>query len=180
MHNENTLLMAKKIGYVCDEFLKLYSEDATARVSREAFERSVGDICTMMIKMHAECDERHVAMGLPHHNHAPVQPIYAELGKSFFTCVMLNFHTKELLGQKIERADALAQMKGLPIDLDDEGKKAFIQSFLLQPPRKMTLSEVESMGVKPYTLINHLKHSADTILFTHEVENTATQPSGMA
>lgn len=179
MHN-NAVEVMKKVGYICDEFLRTYSEDATARVSREAFERSIGDICNVFLKMQADCDVWHASIGAPPHPHLLAHPIFMELTSNCFICVLLNFHTKELLGQKIDRSVALEQMKGMPLDLNEEGKKEFIQQFLVQPPRTMTLSEIESMGIKPYTLINRLKKASDKLLFAHDVETKATQPLGLA
>lgn len=179
MHN-GTVEVIKKVGYICDEFLRTYSEDATARVSREAFERSIGDICNVFLKMQADCDERHAKAGLPPHRHLVMYPISMEITQNCFIGVLLNFHTKELLGQRIDKKDALEQMKGMPLNLDDKGKKAFIQEFLLIRPRTMTLAEIETMGIKPFMLINHIKKSTDAALFNHEVENTATQAGGLA
>lgn len=173
MHNEEM----KRLEDACEEFLKTYAEDATARVSREAFNRVVEDICVTMLESHSECDTRHKNIGVPLH---PLSGAIFDqtTAEGQFTHIELNFRTKEMIGVSVNRKEAITQMKGIPMGLDEEGQKKFAALFLVEPKR-LTLSDIEKMGVKPHVLVTHMRKLISMMIFVEETK-MATQPSGLA
>lgn len=173
MHNEELL---KKVGKECDDFLKTYSEDATARVSKEAFDRLLNLFCEEMVADHAACDARFKAIGQA--PHSLTLPVYHNKCKDEFVHIVLNLRTREMVGTKVTRSEALKNLGGLPMEMNDIEKSVFSAMFLVIP-KKVDLEDIEKFGVKPCELVSSIKKSAETIIF-EEMSSKATQPAGNA
>lgn len=166
---ETDMTDLKRAEDACKWFLNTYNEASTTRVSREAFESVMHTVGAVAMAHHS----KHCKM---EKHHPLIVCLYHDVNSERVCIVHRNLGTGEMFGVKETRANALEQMGKVPGELDDLSKAAFAALFVIRPKR-LTLEELDSWGIRPYAIVQHVKNVLDHLIFSEAMEHTTMPPA---